>query len=102
MLCCTRKKKGSGSYFVVYVIHCACLSNASALLRLPERFYFLWARHSAITTGERAEAQKNWPFYVGQQYAVVCEVWPVCAASSLVLKQVVPTVVLFHPKGLLG
>lgn len=88
--------QGSGSYFLVYVIHLACLTNTSQLLRIPERVYFMWSRRVAVTQTEREEALKNWPFEVGQQYALVLEAFTICVVFSTS----VPIILLFGIFGL--
>jgi hypothetical protein len=82
--------QGSGSYFVVYVIHLACLTNTSQLLRIPERLYFSYARRVAVTAQEKEEAQKNWPFEIGQQYALILEAFAVCVVFSTSVPLILP------------
>ena len=100
--------QGSGSYFIVYVglspsfffyfnehihryvIHLACLTNTSQLLRIPERLYFTYARRVAVTAQEKEEAQKNWPFEIGQQYALVLEAFAICVVFSTSVPLILP------------
>ena len=73
-----------------YVIHLACLTNTSQLLRIPERLYFTYARRVAVTAQEKEEAQKNWPFEIGQQYALVLEAFAICVIFSTSVPLILP------------
>eukprot|EP00941_MAST-03F_sp_MAST-3F-sp1_P000370 g370.t1 len=87
--------RGSGAYFVIYVIHRAHLTNLMSLLRIPERVYFWFARNYAVTATEKKVASENWPFECGQQYSLQLEVLAICVVFSTTVPFILPCGLLF-------
>ncbi len=87
--------RGSGAYFVIYILHRAHLTNAVGLLRLPERLYFCYLRGTAVTPAEKEQARKNWPFECGQHYSMLLEVLAICIVFSTTVPFILPCGLLF-------